>query len=73
MAKAKYIAWMNGCSVKHGTMEEVEQAAWDIYKSQAWRDRHQAKGKASILRITTYGSQRLISECVMECVAQDCE
>lgn len=56
----KYIAWMNGCSVKAGTISECEEQAKRIFNTPAWRDRH--VNKPTVLRITTYGRQKLVSE-----------
>jgi len=56
----KYIAWLNGTSVKAGTIPECEAHARRIFNTPSWQETH--VGKKTILRITTYGSQRLISE-----------
>ena len=56
----KYIAWLNGTSVKAGTIPECEEHAKRIFKTTAWQDTH--IGKPTVLRITTYGRQKLVSE-----------
>lgn len=62
----KYIAWLNGCSVAIGpTVAHVESAALELFRSERWQLTH--AGKPTTLRITTYGSQRLVFEypCVV--------
>jgi|HubBroStandDraft_6_1064221.scaffolds.fasta_scaffold318732_2 hypothetical protein len=56
----KYIAWLNGTSVKAGTLPECEAHARRVFDSQAWQETH--VGKPTVLRITTYGSQRIVAE-----------
>jgi hypothetical protein len=56
----KYIAWLNGTSVKAGTLAECESHALYVFSTTAWQNTH--VGKPTILRITTYGAQRLVSE-----------
>jgi hypothetical protein len=60
---SKYIAWLNGTSVKAGTILECEAHARHIFNTPAWQETH--VGKKTVLRITTYGRQRLVSETVL--------
>jgi hypothetical protein len=58
--KRKFIAWLNGCSVAIGpTAEDVEATARQLAASDRWRE---TNPKGTILRVTTYGSQRLVKE-----------
>jgi hypothetical protein len=63
MAFPKYIAWLNGVSVACGTQAEVRAKAIRIFESKLWQDRH--IDKQTVLRITTYGSQRFVSSEVL--------
>lgn len=61
MNAQKYIAWLNKTSVASGSLEDVRKEALEIFNSKAWQARH----KETVLRITTYGTQRLISSEVL--------
>jgi hypothetical protein len=63
MAHHKRIAWLNGTSVAVGTEVEVERKAREIFNTQRWQDTH--KDRETILTITTYGSQRILSSGVL--------
>ena len=59
-AKQVRIAWLNGTSVAIGSESEVRTKAIDIFHSKAWQDTH--VNRPTVLRVTTYGQQRTISE-----------
>jgi hypothetical protein len=59
----QYIAWMNGTSVKRGTLLECEAHARRIFNTPAWRDTH--IGRETVLRITWGARQTLVSETIM--------
>jgi hypothetical protein len=61
----QYIAWMNGTSVKRGTVEECESAARTIFQSKSWRDTVTSCGRITTLRITKGARQTLVTERVM--------
>ena len=57
-----YIAWLNGCSVKRDTVDEVKNAAIAIFNSAAWKQTVTDHGKPTELRITKGARQTWVSQ-----------